>query len=218
MKVLRKFIKIIAWIISVILFLLILVYILIQIPAVQNFAKNKVVAYIEGKIKTKVSADRLSIAFPKQVVLKGVYFEDQQKDTLLFAKELRVDIALFKLLGNEVNINYLELNGFRTDVHRLQRDTSFNFDYIIKAFAGGQKKEPQPQDTSNTIKFHLDRIVFKDILIKFKDDHTGNDVYFYLGDFETKINTFDPDKMIFDVSSIQIKNIDATIHRYRPSI
>ena len=110
-----------------------LVFILIQIPAVQNFAKNKIVAYLENKIKTKVSIGTLRISFPKQIVLKDVYFEDQHKDTLFAGKELRVDIALLKLLSNEVNVDYLELNGIRTNIYRLKPDTVFNYDYIVKA-------------------------------------------------------------------------------------
>ena len=186
--VVRKILKIIGWITVSIIFLLVLVFILIQIPAVQNFAKNKIVAYLENKIKTKVSIGTLRIAFPKQIVLKDVYFEDQHKDTLLAGKELRVDIALLKLLSNEVNVDYLELNGIRTNIYRVKPDTVFNYDYIVKAFATEQKTPSQP-DTTSTLKFHLNRIVLKDILTTFKDDETGNDVYFYLGNFETRIKT-----------------------------
>ena len=215
--IIRKTLKILGWITVSIIFLLLLVYILIQIPAVQNFAKNKIVAYIEGKIKTKVAIGTLSIAFPKQIVLKNVYFEDQRKDTLLAGKELRVDIALLKLLNNEVNVDYLELNGIRTNIYRVQPDTSFNFDYIVKAFAGEQKK-PAIQDTTSTLKFHLNRIVLKDILTTFKDDKTGNDVYFYLGNFETRIKEFDPDHMVFNIPKITLANINTRIYQYKPII
>ncbi len=215
--IIRKTLKILGWITVSIIFLLLLVYILIQIPAVQNFAKNKIVAYIEGKIKTKVAIGTLSIAFPKQIVLKNVYFEDQRKDTLLAGKELRVDIALLKLLNNEVYIDYLGLNGIRTNVYRVQPDTSFNFDYIVKAFAGEQKK-PATQDTTSTLKFHLNRIVLKDILTTFKDDETGNDVYFYLGNFETRIKDFDPDHMVFNIPKITVANITTSIYQYKPII
>lgn len=61
------------------LLLFILSFVAIQIPSVQNYAKEKAVAYLEGKIKTKVRIDSLTIAFPKKVILKGVYFEDQKK-------------------------------------------------------------------------------------------------------------------------------------------
>ncbi len=107
--VVRKILKILGWVIASIIFLLVLVYVLIQIPAVQNFAKNKVVSYIEKKIKTRVQIGNLSIAFPKQIVLQNIYFEDQKKDTLLSGKEIPVDIALLKLISNEVNVGYLEL-------------------------------------------------------------------------------------------------------------
>ena len=68
------------------LLLFILSFVAIQIPSVQNYAKEKAVAYLEGKIKTKVRIDSLTIAFPKKVILKGVYFEDQKKTLFLREK------------------------------------------------------------------------------------------------------------------------------------
>ena len=213
--ILKKILKIFSWIIGSIIFLVILVLILIQIPAVQNFAKNKAVAYLQKKIGTKVSIDNLSISFPKEIVLKGVYFEDEKKDTLLYGKEVRVDIALFKLLSHEVDINYVELNGIKTHIYRNRPDTSFNFSYIVKAFAG-KDTSTAPKDTTGGMKFTINRLVFKDILATFKDDNSGNDVYFYLGNFETKIKAFDPDKLTYKISDINISGINARVHQYRP--
>ena len=120
-------------------------YILIQVPAVQNFAKNKVVSYVQGKIKTKVEIGKLSLSFPKRLVLEHVYFEDQKKDTLLYGGKLQVDIALFKLLRNEVDVQYLELDSIKTNIYRIAPDTNFNFDYIVKAFSSEQQ-QPQKQE------------------------------------------------------------------------
>ena len=211
----KKTLKIFAWVLGSILFLMALVLILIQLPAIQNFAKNKAVAYLENKIKTKVVIDNLSISFPKEVVLKGVYFEDQTKDTLLYAKEIKVDIALFKLINHEVNVNYFELTGIKTHIHRLSPDTAFNFDYIIKAFSSG-KKTANPADTTGGMKFSLNQIRFKDILATFKDDNSGNNVYFYLGDFESKIKIFNPDKLVFTISNIRMSGVNARVHQYIP--
>src|SRR5947209_10396273 len=112
------------------IFLILLVYIVIQVPFVQNFAKNKVVAFVQGKIKTKVEIGRLSLDFPKRLVLENVYFEDQKKDTLLYGGKIRVDIALFKLLHHEVDLSYLELNTIKANIYRVQPDTVFNYDYF----------------------------------------------------------------------------------------
>lgn len=217
-KIGRKVLKIFAWIIGIIIFLILLVYILIQIPAVQNFAKNKAVAYLEGKIKTKVEIGKFGLDFPKKIVLENIYFEDQRKDTLLYGGKIRVDIALFGLLRNEVNLQYLELNGIKANIYRNYPDTSFNFDYIVKAFASEEKEEPQPEDTSAPMKFNIGKIVLKNITAKFKDDESGNNVYFYLGDFNTRIDTFDPDKLIFKIKDINIADINAKIYQYKPLI
>jgi hypothetical protein len=83
----------------------------IQIPSVQNYAKNKAVHYLEEKIKTKVVIDSLEIGFPKKVILKGVYFEDQKKDTLFAGDTLAVNISLFQLINNKVDINSVDLSG-----------------------------------------------------------------------------------------------------------
>lgn len=214
--IVRKILKILAWIVGSVIFLVILLLILIQIPAVQNFAKNKAVAYLQKKIGTKVSIDRLSISFPKEVVLKGVYLEDQKKDTLLYGKELRVDIALLKLLSSEVNVNYLELNGIKTHLYRTKPDTTFNFDYIVKAFAGSDTTTKPKDTTGSGMKFDINRIVFKDILATFKDDNSGNDVYFYLGNFETKVKTFNPDKLEYKLKNINLSGIRAKVRQYTP--
>ncbi len=198
--------------------LIVLVLILIQIPAVQQFAKNKAVAYLEKKIGTKVSVGRLDISFPKQIVLKDVYFEDQHHDTLLAGKELRIDIALLKLLSNEVNVKYIGLDGIRANIYRVKPDTVFNFQYIVNAFASEQKKPPTPKDTTSNLKFNLDKIELKDIVATFKDDESGNDVYFYLGNFTTKIDKFDPDHAIYDIPTINVSNINARVYQYKPLI
>ena len=217
-KIGKTVLKVFAWIIGIVIFLILLIYILIQVPAVQNFAKNKVVAYVQGKIKTKVEIGKLSLDFPKRLVLENIYFEDQKKDTLLYGGKIRVDISLFKLLSSEVDLQYLELNSIKANIYRLYPDTSFNFDYIVKAFAGEQEKEPKPQDTSAAMKFNIGKIVLKNIQAKFHDDESGNNVYCYLGNFTTSIKTFDPDKQIYKIRDVNLSDVNTKIYQYKPLI
>lgn len=214
-KILRKTGKVLLWIVASIIFLVLLVYVLVQIPAVQNFAKKKTVSFLEGKIKTKVEIGRLSLDFPKRLVLENVYFEDQRKDTLLAAQKLQVDIALFKLLRSEVEIGYLGLDGVRGNIYRTGNDTLFNYDYIVKAFMSDEEKDPA-DTAASTMKFKLDKIVLNRIHATFKDDQTGNDVDFNLGHFDTRIKTFDLQRSIYEVPDINISGIRATVKQYKP--
>lgn len=206
----RIAIKTILWIIASVLFLILLVFALIQVPAVQNFAKNKVVAYVQGKIHTPVRIDHLSLGLPKLIVLEGVYFEDQKKDTLLAGDKLKVDISLLKLLNHQVEINEINLQGITLKVSR-GADSVFNYDYIVKAFAGEQQKTPKPEDTTSTMKFSVDKIILDRINIAYKDVITGNNVRFLLGHFDTRIKDFDLDKMKFTIPKINLSGVDARI-------
>jgi hypothetical protein len=213
-KLSKKFLKIFAWLTGIVILLVLLIFILIQIPAVQNFAKNKIVAYLEGKIKTKVEIGKLSLDFPKKLVLENVYFEDQKKDTLLFAGKAEVDISMLKLLNREIDLSYLGLNDIKTHIYRNYPDTVFNYDYIVKAFSSADENETQ--DTSSSMTFKIGKIALKKILATFRDDASGNDVYFYLGDLETSFKSFDPGKNIFKLNDIHIADVNTNIHQYQP--
>ncbi|TWJ04647.1 uncharacterized protein DUF490 [Mucilaginibacter frigoritolerans] len=206
----RIALKTILWIIASVLFLILLIVILIQVPAVQNFAKDKAVTFIQGKIHTKVKIGHISLGLPKLLVLEDVYFEDQKKDTLLAGDKLKVDISLFELFNHKVEINEINLEGITTNINR-GADSAFNFDYIIKAFAGEQQKPVKPTDTSSTMKFSIDKVILDKINVSYKDAITGNDIKFLLGHFDTRIKDFDMDKMKFTIPKITISDIDARI-------
>jgi hypothetical protein len=206
----RIALKTILWIIASVIFLVLLVVILIQVPAVQNFAKDKAVTFLQNKIHTKVKIGHISLGLPKLLVLEDVYFEDQKRDTLIAGDKLKVDITLMKLLKHKVEINEINLEGITANISR-GPDSLFNFDYILKAFAGEQKKEVKPTDTASTMKFSVDKIILDRINIKYKDVTTGNDVKFLLGHFDTRIKDFDMDKMKFTIPQINLSGVNAKI-------
>ncbi len=206
----RIFLKVVLWIIVSVIALILLVVVLIQVPGVQNFVKDKAVSFLEGKIHTPVRIGHISLGLPKLIVLDDVYFEDQKKDTLLAGEKLKVDISLLKLLDNQVEINEINLQGITSHINRTMPDSAFNFSYIIKAFASGPKKQPGPNDTAS-MKFSLNKINLDRIKIKYNDAVSGNDVAFNLGHFDTNIKDFDMDKMKFTVPKITLSDVNAKV-------
>lgn len=201
-KYLRKSFKILAWIFVSLISLFLLILLLIQIPAVQNFAKDKAVTYLEGKIKTKVSITKIDISFPKKVILEGVYFQDQNNDTLLSGNKLAVDISLLKLLDNVVELNSVDLQGITATISR-DKNATFNFDYIIKAFATQKKVDK----TATPMEFSIDKINLDNVKFKFNDAITGNNIAANITHFDTKIKTFDLNKMIFEIPKVKLNGL-----------
>jgi len=197
------------WIIGSILFLVLVLIILIQIPGVQNYVKDKAVNYVQNKIHTKVRIGHISLGLPKLIVIDSVYMEDQRRDTLVAGDQLKLDISLLDLLHHKLTVNEINLKGVTANVYR-NKDSVFNFAYIIKAFSSGPSKPTNPNDTSS-MKISLDKIVLNKINIGFNDLTNGNNVKFILGHFDTRIKDFDMNKMKFSIPKITLSDIDAKI-------
>ena len=215
MHIIRKILKVVAWIAGSLVALVLLVFLLLQIPAVQNFVKDKAVAYLEKKIGTRVEVARLSIGFPKKIVLEGIYFEDQKKDTLLSGERIAADVNLLKLLQSTVVVKSLELEGVRAKIYRQAPDTVFNYQYIVDAFASPSKTEV---DTSGGMRFDVDRISLRRVVASYVDDQEGMNLYASVGKFNTRFREFDPDRLRFAIPQIGLENTRVVIRQYKPLI
>src|SRR5690606_27563506 len=102
----------------------VLIALSLNVPVVQNFVKDKAITWLKKKTQTEVRLESVKIALPKDIVLNKFYIEDKKGDTLLYAQRLAVDISLFKLLDNTVEINNIELEKIRANVIRINPDTT----------------------------------------------------------------------------------------------
>ncbi|HYF33590.1 MAG TPA: translocation/assembly module TamB domain-containing protein [Chitinophagaceae bacterium] len=199
------------------LLLVVLIFILVQTPPVQNFARKKIESYLEGKLKTEVSIGKLYIGFPNSVSLQNVYVEDLQKDTLLYGGRLAVDISLFKLLSSEVEINEIQLEQITAKIKRQLPDTTFNFQFIIDAFAPAKPTAANPADTA-AVKMAIKSVLLNKVRLLYQDVITGNDMDVTINDLTTRIDIFDPAKMRFHIPDIQVNGIKGHIYQSKPLV
>lgn len=174
----------------------------LRIPSVQNFVKDKLVVFLEKKIQTKVSLDRVYIDFPNSLVLENLYLQGQEVDTLLAVKSLDVGLHIPKLLNNTADITSVNLKGVRAHVIRAANGT-FNFQYIIDAFATKDEEERE----SKPFIISLDKINLEDIGVTFTDRQAGNDIKFYLNTFATRVKTFDLENNTYAVDKISLDGL-----------
>ena len=214
-SVLARVGKVLLWIVGCLIFLVLLVLILIQTAPVQNFARKKIVSYLENKLKTKVEIGKLDVKFPTAVSLQNVFIEDQSKDTLLYGGELKVDISMFKLLKSRIEIQEIALNNIVAKVKRQPPDSVFNFQFIVDAFVGNSSTTSSQPDTAS-LNINIDRILVNNTRIIYKDAYTGNDMNLAIGNLDTKISTFDPTHLLFNVPSITLKGLTGYFYQVEP--
>ncbi|MBK1897983.1 translocation/assembly module TamB domain-containing protein [Chryseobacterium paridis] len=197
-KLLRR---IVITIICILVFVTLLILSL-RLPAVQNFIKDKLVVYLEKKIKTKVSLEKVYVGFPNSLVMENLYLKGQDVDTLLAVKKLDVGLNMLKLINSTADITSVDLEGVQANVVR-KKDGKFNFDYIIDAFATSDKEE----SSSKPFIISLDKIKLKDIGVTFNDLQSKNDIKLYFKSFDTRVKTFDLNKNSYAVNDINLDGL-----------
>jgi hypothetical protein len=207
--------KVLLWIIASVLFLVMLVLILIQTSFVQNFARKKVVGYLQNKLHTTVQIGKLDIDFPTTLSLQNIFIEDLSKDTLLYGKELKVKMDMVKLISSNIDIKKITLNGIVAKVKRLPPDSVFNFQFIVDAFSSPDTLSKSSSDTS-TLQMSIDEILVNKTRIIYKDLFTGNDMDLTFGHFDTKISKFDPSHLLFDIPSITLDGLHGHFNQLKP--
>ncbi len=194
--------------------LIVLLLIAIQTAPVQNFARKKIVSFLENKLKTRVEVKRLDIDFPKMLVLEGVYIEDKTKDTLIAGQQLKVDIDMFKLLHSEIQINEINLNQITAKIKRQLPDTIFNYQFIVDAFTS--PKDTTAKTDTSAMKMAIEKIIIDKTRLVYFDVVTGNDVDVYLNHFDTHIDKFDLANLRYDVPSITLNGFKGRVHQTKP--
>ncbi len=130
----RKVIKILSKVISATILLLILLplalSVLLTIPWVQNRAVVGATTLASDFLQTRVDIERVNIGALGFLEFKGLYLEDYQKDTLLYAKSLNLHILDISLSDKEVKLGYCKLQDGKLNI-RQEADSTLNIKKVI---------------------------------------------------------------------------------------
>ena len=218
-RIIRSTFRIVLKIVSIFLLLAVICFILLQTSFVQNYAREKIQAYLEAKLHTKVVIGELSIDFPNSVVLKNIYLEDQHHDSLLYAGLLSLDLKPWGLLFNHKLVVYnIRLDRWTVNMQRIFPDSGFNYDFIARAFVPPNAEPEKAEKGKSKWVFQLDNICLTNIRAHYRDDASGNDLSLFLPYLRTKMKTFDPDQLIFAISDLSVKGLNGHLRNYKPAM
>ncbi len=184
--------------------MLIIIIVALQFPQVQNFAAQKGASYLSKTLDTRVEIGGLTTDWRNAIVLKKIYVEDQQQDTLWYSERLGVDIKIFSLLKGEVNVGKIHLQNAVANVH-IRPDSTSNFDFITEAFASDTTAAPA-DTASGSLAINLDVIDFENIRLRFRDEANGNFISGRIGRFLTTMEELDLENESYLVDQVELRN------------
>lgn len=192
----------------------------ILLPPVQHFITGKVVHFLEQKLDTRVSLEKLYIGFPKSVVVEKLYVEDQNQDTLVYLNKLKVDVDLIAIIDNHVNIRSAEIDGLTAHISRTHPDSTFNFDFIPQAFSSEEPKPAAPADTSSSdgMQISVGDVALTNIYGSFRDEVSGMNLWGKLGELSVSVYRFDLDNMVFEVDDLELHETAVVMETVEPPL
>lgn len=218
-RILLKILKITGWVIASVVFLLIAIAVAIQIPVVQNKIIHKAVSFVSGKTHTVISIERVGISFPKSVFVKGIYLEDLSKDTLLFAKEIKVNIDLFALINGNIKLNNVDLEDVTGKLSRTESDSLFNFNFLLTAFTDTTSKKEDKDTIRKPIHLSIGDVELTNIHFLFDDKFGGTRAAIDLEKLNLSMNETNIDSLIFKINKVAIDGLagNVVISKKNPS-
>ena len=138
----------------------------LQFESVQTWAAKKATSYLSDALKTKVGIKRLYLKPFKSLVLEGFYIQDLDKDTLIKAPKLLVDISYFApFYERKITIQNIELAQGKIYL-KTYKDSTTNLSFIINYFSQGTvdaTKKNKPFEVS------INNVVFRNLDFKYKN-------------------------------------------------
>ncbi|MXV50803.1 translocation/assembly module TamB [Pedobacter sp. HMF7647] len=135
-----------------------------QFKPVQTYLAKRAAKYLSGELHTKINIKSLYLKPFKSLVLEDLYVQDLQKDTLLYAPRLTVDLNLLSIKLRKISVNTVQLDNGQFYLKDF-KDSS-NLGFIINYFSSGKpevKKKGKPYDIT------FDKIVLNDFGFKYKN-------------------------------------------------
>jgi hypothetical protein len=106
---LKRLLKILRYCVISLISVILLLIILINLPPVQQFIAGKLVNYLSKKLGTRVELKHLRISLLNSAEIEGLYIEDKQGDTLLYAGALQLRASDWLLLSGKPKVTFLGL-------------------------------------------------------------------------------------------------------------
>lgn len=221
-SVATKIFKVTAWFLLTLVLLLIIIIFSLRIPAVQQKVTAEAVKYFSDKTGTEAAIGRLYVEFPTGIVIEELYIEDLTGDTLVYGKFINVDADLWGLLDNNFEVEALEVNKLIANIYNAENDSTFNYQFIVDAFAGSSSDSLAASDTlsdeGEAFNFSIAKADIKNSQIKYYDLYLGTKMNAAIGHFNIVFSEFDLQELIIGIEKVSLENSEGRYTILKPPL
>ncbi len=153
---------------SIVIIVFIGIILLIYSSVFQTIVSKILVKTLSEKMGLEVSISNVSLDVFHKLYFKDFLIRDLQKDTMVYLKDLKVDIQYASIFHKQFFIKKITLDNPKIYAVRHKGDKDFNYEKIVDFFSAPKKQKTQ-QDTSEW-KVTLHEIELNNATLIYKDE------------------------------------------------
>jgi hypothetical protein len=212
-----KVIKVILWVVVIVVLISVIIAGLVQIPSVQNKIVDAATSFVSKRTQTKVEVKNISIKFPKTVVIEGLFLEDTEKDTLIYAGLVKINIALYGLFTREIATSSVSLEDAVIRLYSTKTDPLFNYNFLITSFAVSTQQTQSDTLKASKWTFSLDDVYLKNIRFTYNDVYAGINVFAAIQESELNVEEFAPKKPLYQFNELYLEGLNLIVQTSEPA-
>ncbi|MDR3713027.1 MAG: translocation/assembly module TamB domain-containing protein [Puia sp.] len=191
----------------VLVFLLVALWSLVQMPPVQTWLIARVTGKLSKNLHTTIRVRHVDFSLFNKMLLEGALVEDADRDTLLYAGRIRVNITDWFIFKDSAELHYVGIEDAVIKLHR--KDSVWNYQFLADYFSGPKKTDPKQGITLNLQKLELSHIHF----LK-KDEWRGEDMNCWLTGLDLVADTFNFTRKIARIGKLTVDGPRFSIGAY----
>ncbi len=196
------------WFFLSLMILIIATWIFIQSPFGQNWITQQVAKRLSKDLHTNIKIKHVDFSLFNNMHLQGVLIEDQKKDTILSAGEVRVRITDWFFFKKNIVLKYI---GLENAVINMQRDNAvWRHQFIIDYFSS-----PSSGNAGGGTQLSLDKVDLKNISLKKRDGWLGQDMVIAVGSLNLETKNVSFNKKTIDLGSLTMEDPYFSLFNYQ---
>ena len=135
-------------------------YFLVQLPVVQTYLTRQIAKQVSSNLNAKFEVGRVDIVFFNRVLLRDVYIEDQQGDTLLKAARITATVNNLNRSNRYIGFNHIILHDASINL-RTEKDSILNLQFILDAISSEDTTKTKWDYSINAVNIRDSRLTYK---------------------------------------------------------
>lgn len=188
--------------------MIISIWLLVQTTFVQNLLVHQAAKTISHDLNTTVRIKHVDFALFNSMLLEGTLVLDRNKDTLLYAGSVNVNITDWFFFKDKIELKYIGLQD--AVIHLNRTDSIWNYLFILDYFSS-----PTPaKKRQKNIDLNLNRVEFDNITIVQKDQWRGEDMSAFIKALDLDAREINFNKKLIRISNLHLDRPFFSLYDY----